>query len=55
MITIKIIALCWTVLMSLYALVAKINGAGVLVILLVKLFSLITLAWSGYELFKMLP
>jgi Na+(H+)/acetate symporter ActP len=55
MITLKIIALCWTVIMSLYALVAKINGPGALGVLLVKLFSFITLVCAGYELIKMLP
>jgi len=55
MITLKVIALVWTILMSTYALVAKINGTGTLGTLIIKLLSLVTLIYSGYELLQMLP
>ena len=55
MITIKIIALGWTVLMSMFQLVAKVSGTGVLGTMIIKLLSLATLIYSGYELLQMLP
>lgn len=55
MITIKIIALSWTVLMSMFQLVAKVSGTGVLGTMIIKLLSFITLLWAGLELLRMLP
>ena len=55
MITIKVIALGWTVLMSIFQLVAKVSGAGVLGTMIIKLLSFITLLWAGLELLRMLP
>jgi hypothetical protein len=55
MITLKVIVLIWTILMSTYALVGKITGTGVFGTLIIKLLSLVTLIYSGYELIRMLP
>jgi len=55
MLTIKIIALCWTIVMSVFRLAAKVNGTGTLGALVVKLLSFITLLWAGLELLRMLP
>ena len=55
MITIKVIALGWTVLMSMFQLVAKVSGTGVLGTMIIKLLSFITLLWAGLELLRMLP
>jgi Na+(H+)/acetate symporter ActP len=56
MITIKIIAMIWAVLMGLFWMVAKISGmGGVVGQMVVKLLSVITVMYFGYELFKMLP
>jgi hypothetical protein len=55
MLTVKIIAMVWSLVMAMYALVAKINGIGALGTLIIKFLSLVTLIHFGYELVKMLP
>jgi Na+(H+)/acetate symporter ActP len=53
--TVEIIAMVWSIVMALYALIAKVNGAGVLIIMLVKLLSIITLIYFGYRIFMLIP
>jgi hypothetical protein len=55
MITVKIIAMVWSLVMAMCALAAKINDIGALGVLIIKFLSLVTLIYFGYELVKMLP
>ena len=55
MITVKIIAMVWSLVMSAIVLVAKMDGLGALGTLVVKLLSFITLLWAGLELLLILP
>ena len=53
--TIEIIAMIWAMIISFYALVAKVNGVNALVILFIKFVSLITVVWFGYKLILLIP
>ena len=45
----------WSLVMAMYALVAKINGIGALGTLVIKFLSLVTLIYFGYQLIQMVP
>jgi Na+(H+)/acetate symporter ActP len=55
MITIKIISMVWALIMSFYALIAKLSGVSPLMVMLIKALSLISLIYFGSELFKIIP
>ena len=55
MLTVKIIAIVWSIVMSMSVLVGEIDGIGALGTLIIKFLSLVTLIYFGYELVKMLP
>lgn len=55
MLTIKIIAMIWALVMSFYALIAKLTGVSQPTALLIKALSLITLIYFGSELIKIIP
>jgi hypothetical protein len=55
MLTVKIIAMVWSLVMAMYTLVAKINGIGALGTLVIKFLSLVTLIYFGYQLIRMVP
>ena len=53
MITIKVIALGWTVLMSMFQLVAKVSGIGVLGTMIIKLFyKYTTISFKSQQAYK---
>ena len=45
----------WSLVMAMYALVAKINGIGTLGTLVIKFLSWVTLIYFGYQLIQMVP
>ena len=45
----------WSLVMAMYALVAKINGIGVLGTIVIKFLSWVTLIYFGYQLIQMVP
>jgi hypothetical protein len=53
--TIEIIAMIWAVIISFYALIAKVNGVNVLSLYLIKFISFITFIWFGYKLILLIP
>jgi len=55
MITVKIIAMVWSLVMAICALAAKINDIGALGALIIKFLSLVTLIYFGYQLIRMVP
>lgn len=55
MITIKIISMVWALIMSFYALIAKLSGVSTFTGLVIKVLSLITLIYFGVELIKIVP
>jgi hypothetical protein len=55
MATIEIIAYIWAFIMSFYGVIGKVTGVNALGILLIKLFSFITMIYFGWKLILMLP
>jgi hypothetical protein len=53
--TIETIAMIWAMIISFYALVAKVNGANTLGILVIKFVSLVTFVWFSYKLILLIP